>query len=288
MAGFLTREGLQGLGRLCERPDESGIVAAPAFPGLDRIEARFFGTAFAPHRHDTYAIGMTLYGVQTFRYRGAVRYSTPGKVIVLHPDELHDGGAGTEDGLRYRMLYLEPALLRRALADSRGGLPFVRDPVVADAALWRALLAGLSDLEGELEDLLVDQMLAELAAALSRHAGQPGDSAAKLDLPRLDLARAYLDANLTEAVRSRELEAASGLDRFSLARQFRRAFGTSPHRYLVMRRLAHARGLIDAGLPLAEIAAATGFADQSHLNRQFKKTFGVTPGQWRSLARGRS
>jgi hypothetical protein len=30
---------------------------------------------------------------------------------VLHPDEVHDGGAGDETGLSYRMLYVEPALI---------------------------------------------------------------------------------------------------------------------------------------------------------------------------------
>ncbi|MCE3590073.1 AraC family ligand binding domain-containing protein, partial [Escherichia coli] len=74
---------------------------------VERMEARFTGDAFEPHRHDTYAIGVTLHGVQTFRYRGEKRQSLPGNIMVLHPDEVHDGGAGTDDGLRYRMIYLE-------------------------------------------------------------------------------------------------------------------------------------------------------------------------------------
>ena len=68
------------------------------------MEAFFFGHGFDPHRHDTYAIGYTLRGVQAFRYRGASRRSTPGDVFVLHPDETHDGRAGSEEGFRYRIL----------------------------------------------------------------------------------------------------------------------------------------------------------------------------------------
>ena len=63
--------------------------------GLERVEARFVGQAFSPHRHDSYAIGLTLEGVQTFRYRGAQRQCLPGECHVLHPDELHDGGSGS-------------------------------------------------------------------------------------------------------------------------------------------------------------------------------------------------
>ena len=70
----------------------------------ERIEAFFSGVGFDPHRHDTYAIGTTLAGVQAFRYRGAARRSLPGQVFVLHPDETHDGRAGTAQGFRYRIL----------------------------------------------------------------------------------------------------------------------------------------------------------------------------------------
>ncbi|NWB64247.1 AraC family ligand binding domain-containing protein, partial [Pseudomonas sp. F1002] len=42
---------------------------APHASGLERIEAYFAGFGFDPHRHDTYAIGRTLFGVQSFHYR---------------------------------------------------------------------------------------------------------------------------------------------------------------------------------------------------------------------------
>jgi AraC-like DNA-binding protein len=99
------------------------------------------------------------------------------------------------------------------------------------------------------------------------------------------LAREYLEANATRTVRSGELEAVTGLDRFALARHFRAAFATSPHRYLLMRRLQRARAMIGMGEGLAEVAVATGFADQSHLSRHFKKAYGMTPGQWAGLRR---
>lgn len=57
---------------------------------------------------------MTLHGVSAFRYRGAARRALPGQLFVLHPDEIHDGRAGTGDGFRYRSLYIEPRLIRAA------------------------------------------------------------------------------------------------------------------------------------------------------------------------------
>lgn len=274
----------RSLGRLCSGPGDV-ILTAPPYPGLERIEARFSGEAFARHRHDTYALGVTLRGVQTFWYRGEQRASLPGQVIVLHPDEVHDGGAGTEAGLLYRMLYMEPALICLALGGSPG-LPFVADPVIVDVALRAILLDGLGDMDGEIDSLVIDQLSVDLSEGLARHARLPGARNSALATTALRRVKELLDASLVEAVSSKDLEAISGLDRFTLTRQFKSAFATSPHRYLVMRRLGHGRRLLVEGHSIADAAATTGFADQSHFHRQFVKAFGLTPGHWRRLVQG--
>ena len=80
-----------------------------------------------------------------------------------------------------------------------------------------------------------------------------------------------------------ELERQSGLDRWTLARQFRAAFATSPSRFRTMRQLDHVRRLLRAGTSLAEAALEAGFADQAHMSRHFKAAHGLTPGAWISL-----
>lgn len=286
MTHDLDSRAFAGLGRLCVDAAQNRIISAPDPAGMERIEARFHGNAFDPHRHDTYAIGVTLHGVQTFHYRGAARQSLAGQVIVLHPDELHDGAAGTDDGLRYRMLYLEPSLMLDCLDGA--SLPFVRDAVVTDSILRATLLSALGPLERQLDDLFVDDFLVQLVQSLARHAGDPVKPITSTASRAAALARDYLAENLSRPVRSGELEAITGLDRYALSRHFRAAFSTSPHRFLVMRRLQRARRMIAAGEPLAQIAIDAGFSDQSHFNRQFKKAFGMTPGRWSSLIQGRA
>ena len=271
------------LERSCGAAARDWIRIAPSSPGLERIEARFSGHGFDPHRHDTYAIGFTLEGVQAFRYRGAAERSNAGEVFVLHPDEVHDGHAGTSSGFRYRILYVEPRLIREALGGARP-LPFVRDAVSRNARLMRAITPALDDLAAPLEDLQREDIISDLAQALAASdASLEPLGRGKPCWRGVNAARELID-NTDGAVASAQLEAATGLSRYALARHFRACLGTSPHRYLVMRRLDRARLLIRRGIPLADAALACGFADQSHMTRQFKKTYGLSPGRFAALA----
>lgn len=246
--------------------------------GIQRLAARFGGHAYDPHRHETYSIGLTTAGLQCFGYRGAERTSRTGQVIVLHPDEVHDGRAGAADGFAYRMVYVDPALI--------GATPFVPD-VVADDSIMRDIVEeAFIDFPRPLEPLAIDSLVGRLADALAhRSDAKPAPRRTRISERGVRLAREYLIAKAQRTVASEELERVSGLDRFALARQFRAAYGTSPHRFQIGRRLARARSLIGQGLPLAEVACATGFADQSHFTRHFAHRFGLTPGRWAALAR---
>ena len=75
---------------------------------VERIEASFSGLAYAPHSHDSYTFALTTGGVQSFHYRGELRHSLPGEVVILHPDEVHDGQAGTESPFSYRAISVDP------------------------------------------------------------------------------------------------------------------------------------------------------------------------------------
>jgi AraC-like DNA-binding protein len=272
------------LERSCGAAATDWIKIAPPCRGFERVEASFSGHAFDPHRHDTYAIGCTIRGVQSFRYRGASEHSVPGQVFVLHPDETHDGHAGTSAGFRYKILYVEPDVIRDALGPARGSLPFVRETVSNDRRLADAIMPALDDLDLPLEDLQRDQIILNLADALA--AVDPSVTRRKLsvcDWRAVGRARDVLDANVQKGVTSAELEAVTGLTRYALARHFRACLGTSPYRYLTMRRLDRARSLIRHGAPLVDAALSSGFADQSHMTRHFRKAYGMPPGRWAAI-----
>lgn len=281
-----SKSGGVGLERSCGESHPDWLRSTDPENGVELLEAWFQGSAYRKHRHDTYAICLTTRGVQAFDYRGASEISRPGQVVVLHPDEVHDGHAGTRAGFGYRQLYVEPALIFEAVRVLRGracALPFVRTPVVTSAKLSGAVTAAF---EGGREPLAVDSLVVRLAEGLLD--ADPScpqiPSTRHLAVATLQRARAFLDAEKARVVRSAELEAVTGLTRYELARQFRAMYGTSPYRYLLMRRLTHAREQIARGQPLSAVAVEVGFADQAHLARMFKAAFGLTPARYRALS----
>jgi AraC family transcriptional regulator len=93
----------------------------------------------------------------------------------------------------------------------------------------------------------------------------------------------FVDAHLDGADLSLpRLAAEAHLSEFHFARMFRLSMGCTVHDWVAGRRLARARALLrDTALPLADIAAACGYAGASHLSRHVKAATGATPGQWR-------
>jgi AraC-like DNA-binding protein len=260
------------------------IQVDPGDGSLQRLAARFGGHAYDLHRHETYAVGLTLWGAQSFHYRGRLATSAAGQVMVIHPDEAHDGHAGVDEGFAYRMLYIDPGAVSAALGTA--ATPFVPDVVADDPALAGLLREAFADFPRPLEPIAADAIVGRVAELLSARCDAP-TRPRRLPTAHQAVGRArdFLIAEAPRIVASQELERVSGLDRFALARHFRAAYGTSPHRFQVGRRLARAQSLIARGAALSEVAAATGFADQSHLTRHFASRFGVTPGRWAALSR---
>ena len=259
----------------------SRITHGPSDRGIDRLTAVFRGFSFSPHRHDTYAVGITTGGIQAFTYRGATRHSARGQSFVLHPDERHDGRAGDDRGFAYRIAYIDPALI---LAASEGrGLPFVCEPVSGDRQLYAAVNSILSAPDDRSGELATTCNVVALSDALWRAARRPTKQHPSLDHLAMAAVRDALLHSLDDSISLNELEQVSGMSRWQLARQFRRAYSISPYRFHLLRRLEQARRLLDHGHSLADIAQICGFADQAHLSRKFKGAYGASPGQWRGL-----
>jgi transcriptional regulator GlxA family with amidase domain len=94
----------------------------------------------------------------------------------------------------------------------------------------------------------------------------------------VDLFHEHLDGEL----KLETLADACGISVSHFARSFRRSFGTSAHRYLILKRVEIAKALLsETNDSLVEVAAQTGFSDQAALTRAFANVVGGTPAKWR-------
>ena len=142
---------------------------AGSFELIERVANRLVGAAFSPHRHDTYTVALTMAGVQAFKYRGAMRHSLPGQVLVLHPEEIHDGHCSDEAGFSYRAAYVPPTHVQAVLGGAE--LPFVANGVSTDPALIAAAFNMVIDCAGVEDPDAYEDALYDLAHAMNNAAG---------------------------------------------------------------------------------------------------------------------
>ena len=267
-------------------PDHRSQVFGTPWEGVHATamdSARHYGR----HWHSTYGVGLLDHGAQSSASgRGKVD-AYAGDLITTNPGEVHDGRPLGGPSRRWRMVYFDAAVMagmREGVVDA--GIEFTR-PVLQDVRLlhtlrrlfarldeWRCATANAAGAEA----LACEESLAEVCGVLlDAHS-------TAVALPEIGgdvrLVRERLADDLLAAPTLDELAAMTGLGKYQVLRRFEKAYGVPPHAWLLLQRAERARGLIRRGTGLADAAAASGFADQSHMTRIFARQFGFTPGAW--------
>ena len=234
---------------------------------------------FAPHMHDTYAIGVMESGAATCKSLGAESTHAPGDLITIDPEQVHTGEPLSAGGWSYRMLYIPREVMARAV--DNGTLPRFAQTGTADLELSVRLARVHAMLEQGTDPLGQEvALLATLRAICERHSQLSSSTPALTSPHALHRVREFIDAHFAEPVCLADLALVAGMSGFHLIRQFRRYYGVPPHRYLDLVRVQRAKLMLQQGARISDAAFATGFSDQSHLTRQFKRVMGVTPGSY--------
>ena len=265
--------------------EHARISTAARFDGLEFLSARFSTHAYAPHIHETYAVGTIEAGCEIWHARGRRMHAGAGDVVFNHPFDVHDG-LPHDGGYRYRMSYPTIELMREIAASLMQrddvGTPFFHEPLVRDPQA-AALFVAAHRLLDEGRDMLAGEeaLLRAYAHCLAKHADLRVRDVGREQGP-VASAKAMIEARHDEDLSLADLARACGLPRHHLIRAFRRETGLTPHAWLVDVRVRRARDRLRRGEAPGAVAAATGFCDQAHLTRAFKARLGVTPGAFRA------
>ena len=235
---------------------------------------------FPRHFHAQYGFGIIERGAQKSASGRDLVEAGPDDVITVNPGEIHDGMPIGDHGRAWKMLYFDPVIMAKAMNDLSQGMAGdfeFSNPVVSDtrlAAPVRELFATATQADEPAAELRYDELLLSVLAAFDR------DREIRCDArpAPIFLAKARIDDAPADLVTLATLARECGLSRFQVLRGFVKATGLTPHAYLMQRRLDLAKRLIAGRNSLADAAAASGFADQSHMTRLFVRNFGISPG----------
>jgi AraC family transcriptional regulator len=95
---------------------------------------------------------------------------------------------------------------------------------------------------------------------------------------RLKQVLAFIEEQLAEDLSLEQIATVAGVSASHVKTLFRKAMGVPVHQYVIQRRVERAKALLTKdSLSMAEIAAATGFAHQSHMARHMRRVLGMPP-----------
>lgn len=257
--------------------------------GIETIKAHFEGHAFDPHWHDSYLVGITLSGTQQFHCRRERHRSQPGDAFLLEPGEIHDGDAPVEGGFTYLTFYLDERWLTGAIQGLYESTPgsyslHFTQTLTREPQLVCAIGETFSTLHNDEMKIVQQSTMDNLLSRITAHCHWRKKLPSQLQSAALaHRARDYLYAHIGENVGLSDLARETGTDRFTLTRCFKREFNLAPHAWLIQLRLAKARQLLARGDQPVDVAAAVGFADQSHLGRWFQRAYRISPAHYRRL-----
>ncbi|MFM4920194.1 helix-turn-helix domain-containing protein [Aeromonas dhakensis] len=254
-------------------------------PALLFIEARAVQdgrrVCYDKHSHPHFSIGAITGGHSHYLNQRSRQEVGRGHLVLMNPEEVHACNPIADEPWSYLMFYLDTGWLQRQQEEA--GLGDAFRPFDMTASRDPLLYQGLCRLHRQLwqepeplaREVACHQFSRQLLARLT--------PASWDDRPPQHLQRAaeLMQDDCSSALTLAQLSVVAGLTPSHFVRSFSRHYGMTPHAYLLDQRIRHARTLLRWGEPLAEVALASGFADQAHFQRQFKRRVAATPGHYR-------
>jgi AraC family transcriptional regulator len=169
----------------------------------------------------------------------------------------------------------------------------LRDELKIDDPMLRSGIASLSgeirsdELAGQLYvDAVTTQICVQILRSYASVAFKESRAPNGLSPVQAKMLAEYIEVHLDQPLSLDELAEIAHVSASHFSRLFKQRFGTAPHSYVIQRRLACAQQLLaKSALAIKQIAAKSGFFDQSHMTRVFQKHLGITPSAFREQAR---
>lgn len=245
------------------------------------------------HHHDFYEIYYLLAGEVEYWVDGRVYRMKTGDLLLINPMELHrpmvkEGSVYERIVLWIRKDFLEKIHSRDgALSDCfRLDIPNLISPGNRERSALTARMGDLvreyysKDYGGKLSAYgLFLQLMVQINRLVLRGKGREAQK--QTFSPLVEKALQYIGENAGRNLTLEEIASACYVSKYHLSHTFAREMDLSVYRYVMLRRLLHARQLLLAGEPAGQVSAACGFSDYTSFYRAFKAEYGISPREFK-------
>lgn len=279
MANGLQRE-VQGIG-----VQGINVWRTPGFRDLLFYQGVRVSHAYPRHWHEE--LHICSYGPSSGRLGilGSSHRIVENDFVITPAGQVHENSVETELGCTFRSLYMDVKFLEHLTHQITGrGLsaPDFKDVLVSDVLTQQRFLEMHHAMQRPASQLEREELLLEFVRCLvTRCSSQrPAELGAGDERHAVRRIRHFIDEHFAASISLSELAGVANLSPFHLHHVFRKQTGMPPHAYQTQVRINQAKQLMLKRWPLSQIAAAVGFADQSHFTRHFRRLVGLTPGQF--------
>lgn len=242
------------------------------------------------HHHDFYEVYYFLCGRVEYLVEGRSYTLLSDDILLINPMELHRPNVAPDEAYERIVLWIsreylnaiapEADLAHRCFATGRNLYHCAHTQI---PVLIRRLAGKASD-DAPGSELAARGLLLELMGELLRlTSGGERDTAGREETPLVSEILRYIGAHYAEPLTLDALAARFFVSKSNLSHLFRRSVGTSLYRYVVLKRLQHARQMLAEGMSPGEVFRSCGFHDYANFYRAFRDVYGISPNEAVSL-----
>lgn len=270
-----------------EQKDKICFLNHSSLRGLELLICSDISYCLPPHFNIDYCVWMDSVCMEKYVCKGNSYTLRPGEFSIIEPGDVHSNSMIESESRCLLTVYLSSEMLQKTAYQIDENAPETR--LASDVHCDSYAVRGLSELyrvmQGESPSLEAGSLYVSFVSALIKRYGTSRlrESEMTGEERRVSRVKEMLNELYGEDISLDFLAENAGCTPYHLIRFFSRDVGMTPYAYLLHLRVERARQMIREGRKLAETAADTGFADQSHMSRHFKARYGITPGMYKKL-----
>jgi AraC-like DNA-binding protein len=223
--------------------------------------------AYKSHVHNELSLGYIIEGFTDLTLNNRTIHYGSGDGVIIPPLMTHRCAPNDINHWVYVMLFVDPSYYGNLVSFNQAKKLTGNQVQKLVSFIEQLLTEKVPDiLENILIDLLIefgDQDVSETAATNT--------------LDSVKMIHDYILTHGNDVITLDKLQQVTGLNKFTIIRNFKKLYVTTPAAYHLQYRVAEAKRLLSKGVDVFDICEELKFYDQAHLIREFKKMYGITP-----------